>query len=111
MPATWNGILSTSRFRTESEALSLAGLAWPVELRPHPRARSVRLRIDEARGRLVLTFPRRMSRRSALEWAGKQGDWVDAQLSRVEPAEPFHPGSSIPIEGASVRLCWDPSLP
>lgn len=97
--------MSTSR----SELLSLPGLAWPVELRPHPRARSVRLRIDEGRGLLLLSYPRRMSRRSALEWAGKQADWVEAQLSAVEPAEPFHPGATIPVEGKLVRLNWDPS--
>jgi predicted metal-dependent hydrolase len=91
--------------------LSLPGLAWPVELRPHPRARSVRLRIDEGRGLLLLSYPRRMSRRSALEWAGKQTDWVEAQLAVIEPAEPFLSGATIPIEGRPVRLHWDPSQP
>lgn len=99
--------MSTSR----SELLSLPGLAWPVELRPHPRARSVRLRIDESRGLLLLSYPRRMSRQSALEWAGKQADWVESQLAAIEPAEPFHPGATIPVEGTTVRLHWDPSQP
>lgn len=103
MRATWNGILSTGRF----EALSLPGLAWPIELRPHPRARSLRLRLDEARGLLTLTCPRRVSRRSALEWARGQSAWVDAQLARLEPGEPFEPGRSVPIEGRDVQLLWD----
>jgi predicted metal-dependent hydrolase len=99
--------LSTSR----CELLSLAGLAWPVELRSHPRAKAMRLRLDEARGRLVLSFPRRMSKRSALDWAGRQGEWVERQLARIEPAEPFHPGATIPFEGREVRLNWHPELP
>ena len=107
MPAIWNGILSTSR----SELLTLDGLPWPVELRPHPRARAVRLRLDEARERLTLTYPRRMSRRAALEWAGKQGDWVERQLGRIEAAEPFLPGATVPFEGQDVLLHWDESLP
>jgi predicted metal-dependent hydrolase len=107
MPATWNGILSTVR----SELLALPGLAWPIELRPHPRARSMRLRLDEARERLVLTIPRRMSRRAALDWAQRQGDWVEAQLARIEPGEPFAPGSVIPLEGREVHLQWDDGLP
>jgi predicted metal-dependent hydrolase len=111
MPATWNGTLSTSLSRTGPESLTLTGLPWPVELRPHPLARSVRLRIDEARSLLVLSYPRRMSRRSALEWAGRQADWVEKQLAAIEPAEPFHPGATIPIEGMPVRLRWDSSLP
>jgi predicted metal-dependent hydrolase len=107
MPATWNGTLSTGR----SEPLSLAGLAWPVELRPHPRARAMRLRLDEARARLTLTYPRRMSRRVALEWAGRQGDWVEAQLAQLLPGEPLCPGATIPLEGRTVRLYWEEALP
>jgi predicted metal-dependent hydrolase len=52
-----------------------------------------------------------MSRRAALEWASKQADWVATQISAVEPAEPFDPGASIPIEGYPVQLHWDPRLP
>ena len=111
MPATWNGTLSISLFSKGPESLSLPGIAWPIELRPHPRARAVRLRIDEARGLLLLTYPRRMSRRAALEWAAKQSGWVEAQLAAIEPAEPFEPGAIIPVEGIPVRLHWDPAMP
>jgi predicted metal-dependent hydrolase len=107
MPATWNGTLSTSR----SEPLSLPGLAWPIELRSHPRARSLRLRLDEVRELLVLTVPRRVSRRAALQWAGGQSNWVEAQLRRVEPGEPFRPGATIPFEGRDVTLVWEAMLP
>ena len=111
MPATWNGTLSISLFSKGPESLSLPGLAWPIEMRPHPRARAVRLRIDEARGLLLLTYPRRMSRRAALDWAVKQADWVEKQLAAIEPAEPFDPGTTIPIEGVPTRLHWDPDSP
>ncbi len=111
MPATWNGTLSISLFSRKPELLSLPGLAWPVELRPHPRARSVRLRIDEGRGLLLLTCPKRMSRRAALDWASKQSEWVEAHLAAIDPAEPFAPGATIPIEGCPVRLHWDPAMP
>ena len=109
--ATWNGTLSISLFSKGPESLSLPGFAWPIEMRPHPRARAVRLRIDEARGILLLTYPRRMSRRTALNWATKQADWVERQLAAIEPAEPFDPGATIPVEGRPVRLHWDPALP
>ena len=107
MPATWNGTLSTGR----SEPLSLAGLAWPIELRPHPSARAMRLRLDEGRGLLTLTYPRRMSRRAALDWAAKQGDWVEQQLARIEPGEPFEPGATILFEGRPILLRWSEQLP
>lgn len=107
MPAIWNGILSIGR----SEPLSLTGLAWPVELRPHPRARAMRLRLDEGRGLLTLTYPKRMSRRAALDWAARQGDWVENQLARIEPGEPFEAGAAILFEGRAIRLHWDEQLP
>ncbi|HVF37825.1 MAG TPA: YgjP-like metallopeptidase domain-containing protein [Sphingomicrobium sp.] len=103
MPATWNGTLSTGRY----EALSLPGLAWPVELRPHPTARAVRLRLDERRELLTLTFPRRMSRKQALGWAGAQREWVERQMARIAPGEPIVPGGSIPVEGRMVLLQWE----
>lgn len=111
MRATWNGTSLISLFSKGPESLNLPGLAWPVEVRSHPRARSVRLRLDEGRGRLLLTHPRRMSRRAALDWAGKQAEWVEAQLAKIRPAEPFVPGAIIPIEGNPVRLHWDSNLP
>lgn len=107
MPATWNGILSIAR----SEPLNLPGLAWPVELRTHPTARALRLRLDEARGLLTLTCPRRVSRRSALDWARGQGDWVEAQLARLAPVIPFAPGATIPFEGRLVELLWQEDWP
>ena len=107
MPASLSSTLSIGR----SEPLSLPGLAWPVELRPHPRARAMRLRLDEARERLTLTYPRRMSRRAALDWALRQGEWVEAQLADLQPGEPFQAGASIPFEGSTVRLRWDERLP
>lgn len=74
-------------------------------------ARTMRLRIDETRARLVLTHPRRISRRAALHWAGGQSEWADRQLAAVAPAIPFAPGSIIPIEGEDHEIRWDQDAP
>lgn len=71
----------------------------------------MRLRVDEQRHLLTLTIPRRMSRRTALDWARRQADWVDVQLAGVGPAEPFRPGAIIPFEGRELTLNWTESLP
>lgn len=71
-----------------------------------PSARRLRLRFDEATGTLKLTCPARMSRRAAIAWALDQRDWIDAQLARSQPSEPFAPGATIPIEGREVRIVW-----
>ena len=89
-----------------SEASLEAGLPVPVEIRAVRGARRMRLRFDDSRGVLKLTCPPRTSRRAALAWALDQREWIDAQLARTLPGEPFLPGSTIPIAGEDIRLIW-----
>jgi predicted metal-dependent hydrolase len=85
---------------------SEASLPAPIEIRRLRSARRFRLRFDDTAGILKLTCPWRTSRRTALAWALDQRDWIDAQLARVVPGEPFVAGASIPIEGRKVRIAW-----
>ena len=91
-----------------SEASLRAALPAPIEIRPLKSARRLRLRFDEVRGTFKLTCPARTSRRAALAWALDQREWIEAQLARAEPGEPFSPGAIMPVEGADVRITWDP---
>jgi predicted metal-dependent hydrolase len=90
-----------------SEAALEAALPAPIQIRLLKSARRMRLRFDEATGTLKLTCPLRISRRAALAWAVDQRDWIETQLSRVSPAEPFTPGAIILVEGDEVRIVWD----
>lgn len=94
-----------------SEASLAASLPVPIEIRPLRSARRLRLRFDEAAGVLRLTCPWWTSRRAALAWALDQREWIDAQLARAEPPEPFTPGASIPLEGQDVRIAWREDWP
>jgi predicted metal-dependent hydrolase len=105
--ASLNIMWSTAR----SEAALEAALPAPIDIRPLRSARRLRLRFDEARGTLKLTCPWRTSRRTALSWALDQREWIEAQLARAEPAEPFASGAIIPIEGEDVSIAWDPAAP
>src|SRR5205823_446539 len=107
MRASLNIMWSTGR----SEAALKAALPVPIEIRPVRTARRLRLRFDEASGTLKLTCPWRMSRRAALAWALDQRDWIEAQLVRAEPGEPFAAGAIIPLEGDDIRITWLPSAP
>jgi predicted metal-dependent hydrolase len=93
-----------------SEALDI-GLPVPVEIRPIRSARRLRLRFDEATGTLKLTCPTRTSRRAALAWALDQREWIEAQLARAVPPEPFAPGASILVEGVDIQIDWSASHP
>ena len=86
-----------------SALLTHPGLPVAVEVRPLRSARRMRLRFDEQRAILKLTCPARTSRRSALDWAATQRSWVDAQIARAQPGEPFVPGAIVPLEGEGLR--------
>jgi predicted metal-dependent hydrolase len=94
-----------------SEAALEAALPVPIEIRRLRTARRLRLRFDEAAGLLKLTCPWRTSRRSALAWALDQRDWIDAQIARSEPGEPFVPGALVPLEGRDIRIAWREDWP
>src|SRR4029079_11664970 len=105
MRGTSNIMWSTAR----SEAALAAALPAPVEIRLLRSARRLRLRFDEASGTLKLTCPWRPSRRAALAWALDQREWIEAQLARAEPCEPFEPGPTIPLEGEEGRRAVRPT--
>lgn len=94
-----------------SEALLEGGLPVPIEIRPIRSARRLRLRFDEVAGVLRLTCPPRTSRRAALAWALDQRDWIEAQIARALPPEPFADGAVIPVEGADTRIAWAEGAP
>jgi len=94
-----------------SEAALEAELPVPIDIRPMRNARRLRLRFDETSATLKLTCPWRTSRRAALKWALDQRDWIDAQLVRTEPGQPFVPDAIITVEGRDVHIAWCADLP
>ena len=74
-------------------------------------ARVMRLRVDRRTGDVVLTVPKRASRRKALEWAAEHEDWVERQLAAIQAAVPLEPGAEIPFEGEPHRIDWSAERP
>lgn len=105
------GNLNSMWSNGRSEAALEAALPVPIEIRPMRSARRLRLRFDDGTATLKLTCPIRTSRRSALAWALDQREWIEAQLARALPAEPFASGQTIPIEGEDVLIVWDEARP
>ena len=74
----------------------------------HPRARRLRLSVDERGARL--TLPPRASLECGERFAGEQRDWVAAQLDRFAPASAVGlvAGETVllPLRGELVPLAW-----
>ena len=86
-----------------------AGGGVPLRLVDSPRARTLRLRVDQRTGEVLLTVPRRVSRRRALEWAAGHRDWVEAQLARIVPPERLAADGVLPLYDIPRRIEWAPA--
>jgi predicted metal-dependent hydrolase len=82
-----------------------------VKLRTSPRAKAMRLRVDQCAGTLLLTIPRRCSERRALDWAAGQRQWIERALAEVRPAVGIGPGTPVPLYGRPHLVDWDPKRP
>jgi predicted metal-dependent hydrolase len=66
----------------------------------------MRLRVDARTGAVVLTFPRRVSKGKALQWAEGQRAWIEAALADVPAPVPLVPGGDLPLYGLPHRIEW-----
>lgn len=71
--------------------------------------RTMRLRVNPRSGAVVLSFPAHVSRRRALEWARRQGDWIAARKASLPAAVPLEAGRVIPFRGEERRIISDPA--
>jgi predicted metal-dependent hydrolase len=93
-----------------SSELYFRGGATSAELKltVSPRARVMRLRVDPRTGTVLLTVPRRVSRRKALAWAAGHREWIEAQLANVAPPARLVPGGSVPLYDIPHAIDWAP---
>jgi predicted metal-dependent hydrolase len=81
-------------------------VSFELKLSVSPTARAIRLGVDRRTGEVVLTIPRRESRRKALAWADGHRDWILARLAEVAPAIALAPGADLPVYGRPHRIDW-----
>ncbi len=82
-----------------------------IDVVRHPRARSARLSIDPASGRVRLTLPRRAALAPALAWAEEKRGWIAAQRAKLPDATPFVPGGKLPFGDDALTIDWDAARP
>lgn len=100
---------SSITWSTGRSELTLAGA--PLVVRESPRARRLRLSIDMKSRALILTIPKRTSRRSALAWAEGHREWAKHALAALPERVPIVPGSLVPLHGVPHRIDWEPARP
>lgn len=71
----------------------------------------MRLSVDPRTRSVLLTVPRRFSRRRALAWASEHRQWIEQTLAEIPPPRAFAPGEKIPVHGELCEIDWDASRP
>ena len=91
---------------TRVEALKVEGLAAPVEVRRHPTARRMTLRVSRTKHAVIMTVPMQCNLADAGNFLHTHLDWVRRHLGAVpQPIELDH-GEIIPFRGMSHRIVF-----
>jgi len=95
--------------RCEEQALSsisLDGTHYPVDFRPHPQARHIKLRTDPARRTILITMPPLTRRADALAFAHSQKIWILQSFAKAGVSIRLRPGEHFPFRGIERQIIW-----
>jgi len=90
-----------------SEEIHIEGLATPVEVRRHPAARRMTLRVSRTRRSVVVTLPMSCDLQQAGRFLSSHIDWVRERLVAVPEPQPFRDGGLIPLRGEPHRIRFE----
>ena len=89
-------------------SLRLQDREVPLELKRHPRARRITLRLNAAGDGVQLVLPKRTAIQEAVTFAQRNSGWILKHLAKVPERIPFAPGAVIPILGEHHVIAHDP---
>lgn len=87
-------------------ALAINGLEADVELRRHPSARRLTLRVSQTRRAVIVTVPTRCRIDEANLFVHRNLAWVRERLGNLPNVVPFVDGAVLPLRGAPHRVSF-----
>jgi predicted metal-dependent hydrolase len=94
-----------SRSRSQ-EHLKVHGLDDPVEVRRHPAARRMTLRVSRTSRSVIVTVPMQCDLRQAGKFLSTHLDWVRERLTNMPTPQPFQHGGLVPLRGHPHRIVF-----
>jgi predicted metal-dependent hydrolase len=88
----------------QTSALTVHGLDKAVEVRRHPAARRLTLRVSQTRRSVIVTVPSRCRIDEASLFVHRNIDWVRARLGALPDLVPFADGMTLPVRGISHKV-------
>ena len=85
---------------------NIGDIGAPVEVRRHPAARRLTLRVSRTRRTVIVTLPVQCDLDEAGSFITRNIDWVRARLDSLPDPVPFHDGAFIPLRGEAHRVVF-----
>ena len=92
--------------KTVPKSLELDEIGAPVEVRRHPGARRLTLRVSRTRRAVIVTVPVQCDLGEADSFIIRNIEWVRERLDSVPHPVPFHDGAVMPLRGVVHRLVF-----
>ena len=99
-------VRSGARSSPSVRLLRVDGIPAPVEVRRHPTARRLTLRVSRTRRAVLLTMPRSSDFREADLFLSRSLDWVRERLEGVPEPAPFRDGAVVPLRGLAHAIAF-----
>lgn len=84
--------------------LTLGADTYPFEIRRHPRARRMLLRVMPRDGTVVLILPKRASAAAGERFVAEQAAWIAARQAERPAMQAWADGAYVPLNGESHRI-------
>lgn len=81
------------------DEIKVQGLSRPIEVRRHPAARRLTLRVSQTRRAVILTVPTTCGRQEAGRFVTRNLAWLRSRLADLPPGVPFEEGALVPLRG------------
>jgi len=81
-------------------------LDCPVEVRRHPGARRLTLRVSRTRRAVIVTLPVQCDLREAGTFLDRNIEWVRERLSSIPQPVPFIDGAALPLRGEFHKITF-----
>lgn len=91
---------------TRNASNRLEDLSARVEVRRHPGARRLTLRVSRTRRAVIVTIPVQCDLDEAGTFLSRHIDWVKERLDSLPDPAPFHSGAPMPLRGEPHRIVF-----
>jgi predicted metal-dependent hydrolase len=90
----------------ESEHLRVSGLDEPIEVRRHPTARRMTLRVSRTKRAVIVTLPMKCNLKQAGLFLSTNIDWVRERLTNMPEPVPFADAGLIPLRAVPHQIVF-----